>query len=329
MATAVQNSTEPRTTNPRAKLARASLFGAAFVMLGVAVAAYFVPQFWKTSISPVIAPLGSFFDVAFRLIAQVVSAGLVIWVGTRLAGSNPPHGLRGGIFLTVSLLIAVFFVIRAVWLNLEDYGAAAQLATVVVLGALCGLGFRFLLSTRAERWMKTIEDQGWLSTFSYKRTQGQRMRRYTMLGVLLIGWSGVYTIISSETLGRGDWTLRLPFSTDPADTITPLADIHYSVPVLLGVLTFWFAWRLVNMPSFADFLIATEAEMNKVSWPTRKRLFQDTIVVLVTTLLLTLFLLLVDVFWGWLLSHRWVGVLPTQTNTASQVDPLQGKKVDW
>ena len=31
-----------------------------------------------------------------------------------------------------------------------------------------------------------------------------------------------------------------------------------------------------------DFLIATEAEMNKVSWTTRKRLVKDTIVVLVT-----------------------------------------------
>mgnify|MGYP003579247066 CR=1 FL=1 len=38
------------------------------------------------------------------------------------------------------------------------------------------------------------------------------------------------------------------------------------------------------------------------SWSSRKRLVQDTIVVLVTVVLMTLFLLLVDMFWGWLLS---------------------------
>ncbi len=32
----------------------------------------------------------------------------------------------------------------------------------------------------------------------------------------------------------------------------------------------WLAWRVVNVPSFADFLIATEAELNKVSWTTRR-----------------------------------------------------------
>ena len=42
----------------------------------------------------------------------------------------------------------------------------------------------------------------------------------------------------------------------------------------------------------------------------KKRLAQDTVVVLTTTLLLTLFLLVVDLFWGWLLSRRVVGVLP-------------------
>jgi preprotein translocase SecE subunit len=69
----------------------------------------------------------------------------------------------------------------------------------------------------------------------------------------------------------------------------------------------------VNVPTFAEFLIATEAEMNKVSWSTRRRLAQDTVVVLLTTLIMTLFLLVVDLFWGWLLSRSTVGVLPSRS----------------
>ena len=34
------------------------------------------------------------------------------------------------------------------------------------------------------------------------------------------------------------------------------------------------------MPAFADFLIAVEAEMNKVSWPTRTELFRGSMVVI-------------------------------------------------
>jgi preprotein translocase SecE subunit len=84
----------------------------------------------------------------------------------------------------------------------------------------------------------------------------------------------------------------------------------------LAGLCLWLAWRVVNLPPFADFLIATEAELNKVSWTTRRRLIQDTVVVLTTVVLLTLFLFAVDVIWSILLSWKPIGVLkvgdPTQ-----------------
>ena len=98
------------------------------------------------------------------------------------------------------------------------------------------------------------------------------------------------------------------------------------MPILLVVAGLWLAYRVVNIPVFADFLVATEAEINKVSWASRKSLVQDTIVVLVTVFLFTVFLLVVDVAWGWLLSNRWVNVLqvnnerPAQTQTVEEQD---------
>ena len=83
------------------------------------------------------------------------------------------------------------------------------------------------------------------------------------------------------------------------------------------------------MPAFADFLIATEAEMNKVSWPTRQGLYQDTIVVLVTTIFLTLFLLVVDWFWGALLSNPYIGVLPSQTAPAASDAQAGPQNLGW
>ena len=71
-----------------------------------------------------------------------------------------------------------------------------------------------------------------------------------------------------------------------AATVTLLPALQFTVPLLLLAASLWLAWRIVNLPAFADFLIATEAELNKVSWTTRKRLYQDTIVVLVTVFLM-------------------------------------------
>src|SRR5262249_27245960 len=58
-------------------------------------------------------------------------------------------------------------------------------------------------------------------------------------------------------------------------SITLLPSIQFTVPLLLILGALWLSWRAVNMPAFADFLIATEAEMNKVSWTTQKKLVQD------------------------------------------------------
>ena len=64
----------------------------------------------------------------------------------------------------------------------------------------------------------------------------------------------------------------------------------------------WASYRLVNVPAFADFLIAVEAEMNKVSWPTRMELFRASMVVLIMMFALGFILAGYDIFWKLLLS---------------------------
>jgi preprotein translocase SecE subunit len=136
-----------------------------------------------------------------------------------------------------------------------------------------------------------------------------------MLGILIVAACGIYTLLAHNTLesaGR-DWVWLVPFSDQQ---FTLLGDVRFTVPLLLAATAGWLAYRVVNFPVFADFLIATEAEINKVSWTTRKRLVQDTIVVLVTVILFTLFLFIVDQLWGRLLTG--VGVIKVDTSQQSQ-----------
>ncbi len=125
------------------------------------------------------------------------------------------------------------------------------------------------------------------STELYKPIQGRHARLYTGLGLLLIVLAGAYQVSQASIEYTPLWRFGLP-------TAFALA---------LG----WMILRLVHFPPFADFLIATEAEMNKVSWITRDDLIRATTVVLVTVLVLATFLYLVDFLWTLIL--QMIGVL--------------------
>jgi preprotein translocase SecE subunit len=194
----------------------------------------------------------------------------------------------------------------------------------IILTAALGLGLLAALGTllfRAgfERWLVKVEDQGWFTAAAYKRTQGQRVRRGTILGILILAGSGIYTLLSHKSLDTaGNWEVSLPFTH--GKTLLLLPEVRFTVPLLLALLALWLAYRVVNFPAFADFLIATEAELNKVSWTTRRRLVQDTIVVLTTMLLLTGFLFAMDSLWINVLSWRWINVLQTEKTDTSDLD---------
>src|SRR4051812_49150390 len=71
-------------------------------------------------------------------------------------------------------------------------------------------------------------------------------------------------------------------------------------PVKVGAATVWVlfwgwvAFWLVNSPKMAEFLIATESEMRKVTWPSRREVVNSTKIIILLTFLLGLLLALVD-----------------------------------
>ncbi|MCA9118650.1 MAG: preprotein translocase subunit SecE [Planctomycetaceae bacterium] len=87
------------------------------------------------------------------------------------------------------------------------------------------------------------------------------------------------------------------------------ADVwQYVGPMALLVAGFWAAYRAVNYPRFADFLIAVEAEMNKVSWPSKGELIRSSVVVIFVIFMLAVVLFGYDVLWQYLFKNV-LGVL--------------------
>ncbi len=60
--------------------------------------------------------------------------------------------------------------------------------------------------------------------------------------------------------------------------------------VVLALLILW----LVNKPSIADFMVASEGEMKKVSWSSRKEIAVSTFIVIALVILLAIFLGITD-----------------------------------
>jgi preprotein translocase SecE subunit len=307
MAVAVKNALQPVTQRPLNRLAVGSWLGVAFILGSVAVVFYGLDWLW-TELAPAFAGAGLIkpaVQTALRVLVQILALAGLVYAGLRLVGPSPPRGLAAGIaFGIAACLAAGLACLEAVrWLGegSSASGAVAAALFVVLLGGAVYLYF----VPRFEHWLVEVEAQGWFSVAPYKRTQGQRVRRGTILGILVLAGCGIWTLMHHNVVPAGSWQVVLPFAGGLPVTVLPAR--NYTVPLLLALASFWLAYRVVNYPTFADFLIATEAELNKVSWTTRKRLVQDTVVVLVTVILLTAFLFVVDQLWAFILTK--IGVI--------------------
>jgi preprotein translocase subunit SecE len=108
----------------------------------------------------------------------------------------------------------------------------------------------------------------------YKRNQGRIARQATFAALAVI-------------VALGAWSLS-EFFQDKGPVV------HYLVPFVLLAAGMWASFRIVNMASFADFLISVEGEMNKVSWPSRGELFRAAVVVMLAIFFLAGLLFMYD-----------------------------------
>jgi len=125
----------------------------------------------------------------------------------------------------------------------------------------------------------------------YKPLQGKQARLWTAVGlglIIVFGLREVFESLQGRTGNLGSYG-------------------SYGITTAVGAVMAWITFRLLQYPPFVEFLIATEAEMNKVSWTSREDLKRATTVVLVTVALVAVFLFGVDWVWSNLL--QWIGVL--------------------
>jgi preprotein translocase subunit SecE len=128
----------------------------------------------------------------------------------------------------------------------------------------------------------------------YKPGQGYWTRMGSFLGgLVLVAWGALFVRSRLEMYaGNEAWQLA----------------VYNGIPlaVFLGMLYLLFYFVYGNRKS-SDFMIATEGEMKKVNWSTRREIIGSTKVVILFTVLMSLMLLIVDV--GFMEFFSLIGVL--------------------
>lgn len=131
----------------------------------------------------------------------------------------------------------------------------------------------------------------------YKRSQGRIARQVTFA-------------VIGVTVGLGAWRM---LESDPFTYSAWFQGAKYLFPGLIALIGFWIGYRVVNLPKFADFLIAVEAEMNKVSWPSRAELIRSSLVVIFVIFAMAFILFAYDIVWSYV--FRLLGVVYQQSDS--------------
>ena len=128
----------------------------------------------------------------------------------------------------------------------------------------------------------------------YKQGQGYWVRLMSSIGfglLILMGVDWLWNQLSGVQIG----------------TIEPVfiqAGVSVIVVIVGGLIGYYLLGR---KPKLVDFMIATEGEMRKVNWSTRREIVGSTVLVILLTLLTAVYCQIADL--GFSAFFRWVGVL--------------------
>jgi preprotein translocase subunit SecE len=139
-----------------------------------------------------------------------------------------------------------------------------------------------------------------LSFSVYKRNQGRLTRQVTFAALAVIVGLGIWRLSQLLTVVYGGAAEGgLSALGGGAD----LGVVRFLIPGALLAVGLWLCFRAVNVPKFADFLIAVESEVAKVSWPTGEEVFRSSAVIIFLIFALAAILAAYDLFWWFVLRY--------------------------
>ena len=115
-----------------------------------------------------------------------------------------------------------------------------------------------------------------MQLYIYKRGHGYHTRMWTAVACLLLAAIACYRLHSRLSLVGNQWVQNL-------------------TPAFLWAVLAWFVYWASNRPSLANFLIAAEGELKKVSWSNRQQVVASTMIVVFVVATMSMLLGAIDV----------------------------------
>jgi preprotein translocase SecE subunit len=135
-----------------------------------------------------------------------------------------------------------------------------------------------------------------MSTAIYKQGQGYWVRLMSAIGFGLLVMMGVIWL----------WDQLSGFQIGDLESVYVQGGVSIVVIAVCGLIGYHLIGR---KPKLVDFMIATEGEMRKVNWSTRREIAGSTVLVILLTLFIAVFCKIADLAFSSF--FQWVDVLQT------------------
>jgi len=222
MSVAVKTSQGTPSASSQVSPAIVSLVGVFFLLACLAIVFKLIPDLWWTAWDSLGWSRYHFVGGTLLLIVVVGVAIALFTLGVRLLGPQPQQGVRAGVVVGLGGLVLALLLARWASLWLEHWAYVTRNVTpstgMIAAAVVAGLFFIGWLFLFTRPWMHeklvALEQAGWFSATSYKANQGQRVRRATVMGILVLVGAGIYTLITHQVLSSAspNWTLNIPFT---------------------------------------------------------------------------------------------------------------------
>ena len=245
MSVAEKPITEAPARSPAAQLAVQSLVGGVFVLASFWILLAGLPLAWSwiTNSDDPDRSRHLFNEFLNGSLLLIVTAGAVVglgYVGLELERANNRRGLREGAFVASFFLYIAARITLGIGLVLsrQEMGVAGMVVTLAIgAGFLFGLYKWFSLPGFAA-WLGRLKDSGWFETNVFKGSQGVKIRRMTVIAILILGFWGIITtgITSGDSITDNYFTgYSYPVITGTTQTVDILRNVIDTAGATAGI----------------------------------------------------------------------------------------------
>jgi len=140
----------------------------------------------------------------------------------------------------------------------------------------------------------------------YKKNQGIIVRTATAISIALLVAYGFYSLYRTVPIVDASYNPPRPTFWGTILLTIPFFEVSIDYGIVISfalfiLVSFLIYILILNKPKPSDYLIETEGELKKVSWPSRPQYLGSSVAVIISMVILGVFLILADQFFEFII----------------------------